>query len=282
MRRNTGPIGVHPVNFSACSSPYATNTAQSLVGPGFGRIGSPTPSLCLPAAPLQFLAIMFRASGTKANDVVRGDILMMRRKWGMPRVSSVLSAVIVGVLSIATAHAGTIGGPTLNTADSGWNYSGIGFTATVNATLTSFTFQNQGQADTVILVDPLGNILDSVAIPASTPSDTVLVNWALTSGNQYYLLQSTLSNSFYTSWGAAAPSDAEIALTDTGVFSQSPVSANFGLGGAGGSGTVTWAAFNDITTSSSSGAVPEPASLTLLLPGALAIFWRAKRKGIVR
>jgi len=197
------------------------------------------------------------------------------------RLSQALAAVVVGVLGSSAAYASVISGPALTTNDGGYNYSGVGFTATVSTAVTSFTFQNQGAADTVILVDPLGNILDSVGTPAGTPSDSVSVNWALTAGHQYYLLQSTLSNSKYGSWGLAAPSDAEIAMTDTGVFSlTSRASADFDYGGAGGAGTVYWTAFNNITTGPSS--VPEPASLTLLLPGVLAILWRARRKGLVR
>jgi hypothetical protein len=198
------------------------------------------------------------------------------------RLSQALVAVIVGVLSASAAHASVISGPALTTNDGGYIYSGVGFTATVSTTLTSFIFQNQGAADTVILVDALGNILDSVGTPAGTPSDTVSINWALTAGHQYYLLQSTLSNSKYGSWGLAAPSDAEIAMTDTGVFSlTSRASAGFDYGGAGGAGTVYWTAFNNITTGPGSSSVPEPASLTLLLSGALAVFWGARRKGLV-
>lgn len=197
------------------------------------------------------------------------------------RLIQALVAGIVGVLSASAAHASVISGPALTTNDGGYLYSGVGFTATVSTALTSFTFKNQGAADTVILVDPLGNILDSVGTPASTPSDTVSVNWALTAGHQYYLLQSTASNSLYGAWGLAPPSDAEIAMTDTGVFSlTSRVSADFDYGGGGGAGDVYWTAFNNITTGPSS--VPEPASLTLLLAGALAILWRARRKGLIR
>jgi hypothetical protein len=198
------------------------------------------------------------------------------------RVNPVLLVILFGVLGAAGARASVIVGPVLSTSDSGYQDSGLGFTAVTNATLTSFTFQNQGQADNILLVDSLGNILDSVATAASTPSDTVSINWALTAGQQYYLLQSTLNNSHYVFGPFAAPSNAEIALTDTGDFSQtSRASANFTFGGAAGSGTATWAAFNNITTSSSSSTVPEPGSLSLLLPGALAIWWRAKRKGLI-
>src|SRR5579872_6568303 len=96
------------------------------------------------------------------------------------RTSPLLAGIFVGVCSGSMACAATIVGPTLNTNDAVWSATGLGFTATVNATLTSFTFQNQGAADVVDLVDSVGNVLDSVATPASTPSDTVPVSWSLT------------------------------------------------------------------------------------------------------
>jgi len=186
-------------------------------------------------------------------------------------------------LSSGVARAGVIGGPSLTIDDSQWQDSGLGFTATVNSTLTSFTFENQGLADTVDLVDPLGNILDSVTTPALVPSYTATVSWSLTAGDQYYLLQTTLNNGVYANWNQAAPSDTEIALTDTGDFSTNLVSASFSIGGGSGvSGTTFWADFNNITTNPAGGSLPEPASFTLVLPFAVAVLLRARRKGFVR
>jgi len=72
--------------------------------------------------------------------------------------SVALVAALAVVLSLGMAHAGVIAGPALpSTLSTGWQYSGVGFTATVNSTLTEFTFQNEGLADTVELVDPNGN-----------------------------------------------------------------------------------------------------------------------------
>lgn len=196
---------------------------------------------------------------------------MRNTLWIIPVL--LLSAAI----GAPNAHADNIPGPALSSPDGGYSFSGVGFTATVNSTLTSFTFQNQGQADTVVLVDSLGNVLDSVATPAGTPSDTVSVSWNLTSGTQYYLLQTTLNNSLFADWGLAAPFDTQIAMTDTGDFSQtSPSSANFTFGGAGGFGTIFWVAFNNITTNSTA-TVPEPPSVMLLGTGLLGLFGLAAR-----
>jgi len=200
------------------------------------------------------------------------------RDFCSPKIGGALLALIAfGGITARTASASVISGPTLGTNDSGWAVSGIGFTATVDSMLTSFTIQNQGNSDTVDLVDSVGNILDSVAIPAATPSDTVSVNWSLTADMQYYLLQTTNSNSRYTSWDSAPPSDTEIALTSTGDFSNSGLDgANFGI-----NGTSYWAAFNNITSSASS-STPEPASFMLVLPFLGALFWQVRRKGFLK
>jgi hypothetical protein len=190
-------------------------------------------------------------------------------------INPVVVALFVGVLGACAARADVIVGPTLTTPE-GYPITGIGFIANVDATLTSFTFENQGLADAVDLVDPLGNILDSVSIPAATPSDTVAVSWFLAAGDQYYLLQTTTDNGLYTPWAQAAPSDAEITMTDTGDFSTSPVSADFAVGGGGpNSGTLYWADFNSITTTPNS--TPEPASFLLVLPFATAMFLRKRQ-----
>ena len=207
------------------------------------------------------------------------------RRFGRPILCVAAVAAIAIVLNAGVARAGVIPGPsTLGLADNGFQYSGVGFTATVNSTLTSFTFWNQGSADTVELVTPTGTVLDSVATPAGDSPDTVAVSWSLTAGAQYYLLKSTLNNGLFSTWGPAAPSDAEIALTDTGDFSlTSPASASFSYGGGGPYGTQYWADFTNITTSPAGGvSTPEPASFTLVLPFAVAVFLRVRRKGLVR
>ena len=135
------------------------------------------------------------------------------------------------------------------------------------------------------LVKPDGTILDQVAIPALDSPDTVSVNWSLTAGSQYYLLQGplTTSNGMWNNWSQPAPSDTEITMTDTGIFSYSPVAAGFTIGGPNAgignvqSGTEYWADFTNIITTSGGTGVPEPTSFILVLPFAAAVLLRARR-----
>lgn len=185
-------------------------------------------------------------------------------------------AVRILSLSIITTGmmlADTISGPALSITDAGYDISGIGFTANVNSTLTSFTFNNQGKADTIDLINSSGTVLDSVTTAAGTPTDVISVNWSLTAGTQYYLLQTTSNNSKYGIWGVAAPSDSQITLTDTGDFSTTSINpANFYS-----DGTLFWAAFTNISTTTTS-AAPEPSSFLLMLPFAAVGLWRIKGK----
>jgi hypothetical protein len=196
------------------------------------------------------------------------------------RIGALLLAAVLGAASSSVALADTIVGPTLSTTDFDYDFSGLGFTANVAAVLTGFTFENQDQADTIELVNAAGTVLDSVATPADTPSVVISgLNWSLSTGVQYYLLQSTSANSLYMNYNLTPPSDTQITLTNTGDFSfTSPASINFSIGGSGSgssSGNDYWAAFNDITTET---ATPEPASVLLILPVALAMFLITRRK----
>jgi hypothetical protein len=130
----------------------------------------------------------------------------------------------------------------------------------------------------VELVYPNGNLVgsDSVSIPSGDPTYLASVNWSLAAGQQYYLLQTTRSNEIYISWGAAAPSDSEIAMTDTGDLSNgNTASTSFNYGGSAGNRTYFWADFQNITTTTAG--VPEPASFILVLPFAAAVLLRARR-----
>ena len=155
----------------------------------------------------------------------------------------------------AGAQAASIPGPGLGYTDSGWSTTGVSFTANQNSALTGFTFQSQGQDDTVVLADSNGTVLHSVG----TSGGSVNVNWSLAAGSTYWLLQTTASNAHWTYWNGTNPSDADITMVSTGIFDFS-VSGAVSHPGIGGSRS--WAAFNDITTGSSSPA-PEPADTRL-------------------
>ena len=66
------------------------------------------------------------------------------REVGRSPLSVALVAALAVVLTAGGAYAGTIAGTALPTVDTGFTYSGVGFIANVNATLTGFTFTNQG------------------------------------------------------------------------------------------------------------------------------------------
>jgi hypothetical protein len=173
-----------------------------------------------------------------------------------------------------SARADVIAGPVLTIDGSLWDFTGIGFTATVNTTLTSFVYQNQGAADTVNLYNAAGAVLNSISTPAGQTSYTASVNWALTAGQQYYLGQTDASNELYAIWGSPGPSDGQIAIDVTGYFDTIPppgAVANFPP-------TEYWGAFNNITTGASVSTTPEPSSLMLLGTGALALAGSIRRR----
>lgn len=186
------------------------------------------------------------------------------------RSLALIAAVAFG--SCVEANAAVIAGPVLNIGSSNWQYTGVAFQANQNSTLTGFTYQNQGLADTVVLTDLAGNILQSVAIPSGSPSHVAVVSWGLTAGDDYRLLTTTNSNPNYANYGAALPGNADISITKSGFFSNIiGLDTNFAP-------NQYWAAFNDITTDGVA-AVPEPASFVLFSGLSLAgcMFMRRKK-----
>jgi hypothetical protein len=188
------------------------------------------------------------------------------------KAMAIVLSLSAGISEAATL---TIAGPTLDLADFGYMTTGLEFQANQNSTLTGFTFQNQGLADTVELVNSVGTVLDSISTPASVTSDSVTMSWALTSGADYYLVQTTTNNALFAFFGLPLPSNANISILQSGLFSyNSSILDSLGFGA-----NQYWAAFNNITTTTS--AVPLPAAAWLLLSGlgGLGVLGR-KRKSV--
>jgi hypothetical protein len=185
-----------------------------------------------------------------------------------------MGGIVAGALlaSLGAAQAAVIPGPTLTFAGVGWTTTGIGFTALDNSHLTSFVYQNQGQADTIVLTDGAGNILDSIGTPAGVTSDTVNVNWALSAGGNYFLLQTVGSNELFASYGSPLPSNSDIAIMLSGTFAYSIAGAVSNSQGWGAN--EYWAAFNNVTTST----VPEPSTWALVLLGFAGLGLAAVRR----
>ena len=88
----------------------------------------------------------------------------------------------------ARADVQVMSGPTLTHTISNWDDSGMQITVLVDCTLVSFRFENQGNADTAMMLDTSGNLLQSVAIPAGETLYEPVVNWDLTAGQVYRLV----------------------------------------------------------------------------------------------
>jgi hypothetical protein len=112
----------------------------------------------------------------------------------------------------------TIAGPTLTQAINGWPKSGLRLTALKNTVLTSFVVNNQGTADTVYLTDTLGNVINTLSVPASNKTYTATVAWALTQGTSYDLILdggSSGNNGMWVSYSSFPQSTLGLQVVDT-------------------------------------------------------------------
>jgi len=152
------------------------------------------------------------------------------------RLTVLLASVLLVLLPTAAVADDVIAGPALGNSIGGWDESGMYFTALNDIVLQSFTFENQGAADTVRLMDhSTGAILQSQATPAGQPMHTAVVNWSLTAGVTYRLTWASSSNGKWTGYTSYPTTGVDLSVlgvvNSTGATYQS-----------------WWFSFTDLTT----------------------------------
>lgn len=103
-------------------------------------------------------------------------------------------------------------GPSLTQNLGGWADAGLRFKALKNTTLTSFEFDNQGSADTLELTTTTGTVLQSITVPANTPTFTATVSWPLTSGTSYDIISVNGSNGHWDSYSTWPTTNASLEI----------------------------------------------------------------------
>lgn len=179
---------------------------------------------------------------------------------------------ILLLTGFANAQALVISGPNLPSTNLGWVQNGLSITALQDTSLTSFTYNNQGLADTLRLTDTAGNILETYNMGAGNTTQVINVSWSLVTGITYYLIaeQNFGNNGMWTSFSSYPVSNADISINGW-VSHVLPGGTNTG------SGTEYWFHFTGITTRDSGGTVPIPAPLALIGLGLAAIGWTRRK-----
>ncbi len=130
----------------------------------------------------------------------------------------------------------TLSGPALP-KDSNHRQLGIVFSALQDVTLTSFVFNNQGNADVITLQDMNGKILETYNYAGGDPSHQVNVSWPLSAGQQYFLSAQN-QNQSNGKW-----------TTDV-IFpvSNGHIKVEYGKSQAAQNGTLIWFSFTELVT----------------------------------
>ena len=116
------------------------------------------------------------------------------------------------VLSIGSGVT-NLGGPTLQNDIGGWPNSGLRITALQDTVLHSFTFNNQGQSDTIQLMDITTNTqIGSLYVTPTMSAYTVNSNWSLQSGHEYSLTSAGSSNGRWVDYSSYPTQNANISV----------------------------------------------------------------------
>ncbi len=172
--------------------------------------------------------------------------------------------LLMFVSSVQASITLSIEGPELTNNVTGHGNSGLEFTALADLTLDSFTFQNQGNADTLRLMNSDGDILYSYESPAGENSHQVNASWDLEE-NQTYVLYS--ENAYNGRWS---------------YFSSFPVQNDHlkinGTRLVNGLTNIFWFNFNDLqTTYTDTAPVPVPAAIWFFGSSLLLLGFRRKK-----
>lgn len=185
----------------------------------------------------------------------------------MRRIVVTIAATLgVGLLAgFAGAATLVIPGPDLDQDASYAVDWGPQITALADVHLISFTFENQGAADTISLTDEFDTVIGTYDSPAGDPLHAVSVDWPMTAGVTYYLTAHADSNTRYTSYSSYPTTNAHISVD--------------GLWDPGNQELVYafWLAYTDITTTDDLVDIPEPATLLIVLAGCAALALRRRR-----